>query len=85
MLALKSCQILSRKNRKELIKRYVGKMDALNVIKQITFEEPCVLFDKPVNLLRDKKTQEVINATYKIGNQEITLYFIKEICSGWSG
>lgn len=57
-------------NRKELIKKYIGKIDALNVIKQITFEEASVLFDKPVNLFRDKKTQEVISATYKIGNQK---------------
>ncbi|MCX5695710.1 MAG: hypothetical protein NTW18_03465 [Candidatus Omnitrophica bacterium] len=74
----------SSENREELIKRYVGKIDALDVIKQITFEEASILFDKPVNLLKNHKTQEVITATYKIGNQKINLYFTKGICSGWS-
>jgi len=71
-------------NREELIKRYIGTVDALNVIKKITFEEANVLFDKPVNLLRNQKTQEVISATYKIGNQEATLFFVKGICVGWT-
>jgi tetratricopeptide (TPR) repeat protein len=71
-------------NREELIRRYVGTVNALNVIKNITFEEANVLFDKPVNLLRNQKTQEVISATYKIGNQEATLFFVKDICVGWT-